>query len=154
MSEDDTDALHQAVEEQLAAERDAFEACFPPEAFTGIAKALKVRPTPENLSWLRGRLLPDFYFCLDVRHLLKEPTRKQEINHLKKICEAATTLHSSLTSFHPLAEPLHWLGANIALLNVWALLKSAHQQRSIDWGRTNRSNSDTVPAIFKSGGFG
>ena len=55
MSEDDATALEQAVEEQLAAEREAFEARFPLEAFTGIARALKVRPTPENLSRLSDR---------------------------------------------------------------------------------------------------
>jgi hypothetical protein len=108
MSEDESTALEQKVEAQLAAEREAFEARFPAEAFTGIAKALKVRPKPENLSRLRDWLLPDFYHYLDVRHLLKAPTRKQEIDYLKKICEAATTLHSLLTSFHPLVEPLHW----------------------------------------------
>jgi len=38
MSEDDATALEQAVEEQLAAEREAFFEGFPPEAFTGIAR--------------------------------------------------------------------------------------------------------------------
>ena len=42
MSEDDATALEQEAAESLAAERDAFEARFPPEAFTGIAKALKI----------------------------------------------------------------------------------------------------------------
>jgi hypothetical protein len=96
MSEDDATALEQAVEEQLAAEREAFEARFPTEAFTVIAKALKVRPTPENLSRLRGRLLPDFYFCLDVRHRYKAP--KELIKLLKKLSNAASTLHSAVTS--------------------------------------------------------
>ena len=61
MSQDDATALEQEEEAQLAAEREAFEARFPADAFTGIAKALKVRPTPENLAWLRDELLPDFY---------------------------------------------------------------------------------------------
>jgi hypothetical protein len=74
MSEDDATALEQAVEEQLAAEREAFFEGFPPEAFTGIAKTLKVRPTPENLSRLRGWLLPDFYYLYRVVPS-KEPTR-------------------------------------------------------------------------------
>ena len=54
MSED-ADAREQEAAELLAAEQDAFEARFPPEAFTGIAKTLKVRPTPENLSRLSDR---------------------------------------------------------------------------------------------------
>jgi hypothetical protein len=99
MSED-TDSLEQEVLEQLAAEREAFEAHFPPEAFTGIAKALKLRPTPENLSRLRDRLLPDFYFCLDTRHRYKEPTRKELIKLLNKLSNAASTLHSAVTSAH------------------------------------------------------
>src|SRR5262249_38398165 len=84
--------------EQSAAERQEFFEGFPPEAFTGIAKALKVRPTSENLSRLRGWLLPDFYFCLDIRHRYKEPTRKEQIKLLKKLSKAASTLHSAVTS--------------------------------------------------------
>ena len=98
MSEDDATALEQAVEEQLAAEREAFFEGFPPEAFTGIAKALKVRPTPENLSRLRRWLLPNFHFCLDVRHRYKEPTPKELLKLLKKLSNAASTLHSAVTS--------------------------------------------------------
>jgi hypothetical protein len=98
MSEDESAALEQEVEAQIAAEREAFETRFPPEAFTGIATALKVRPAPENLSRLRGRLLPSFYFCLDVRDVYKEPTRKELINLLKKLSNAASTLHSAVTS--------------------------------------------------------
>jgi hypothetical protein len=99
MSEDDATALEQAVEEQLAAEREAFFAGFPPEAFRGIATALKVRPTPENLSRLRGWLLPDFHFCLDVRHRYKEPTREEQIKLLQKLAKAASSLHSTVTNF-------------------------------------------------------
>jgi hypothetical protein len=99
MSEDDTTALEQEALEQLAAEREAFEARFPPKAFAEIAKALKVRPTLENLSRLRGRLLPDFHSCLDVRHRYKEPTRKEKIKLLKQLSEAASTLHSVVSNF-------------------------------------------------------
>ena len=99
MSEDDATALEQAVEERLAAEREAFFAGFPPEVFREIATALKVRPTPENLSRLRGWLLPDFHFCLDVRHRYKEPTRKEQIKLLKKLSKAATTLHFAVINF-------------------------------------------------------
>ena len=99
MSEDDATALQQEAEAQIAAEREAFEACFPPEAFRRIAKALKIRLTPENLSRLRGRLLPHFYFDLDTRHRLKEPTRKERINRIKKLRAAAMSLQFSLTHF-------------------------------------------------------
>ena len=100
MSEDDATTLEQAAEKQLAEEREKFFEGFPPEAFTGIAKALKLRPTPENLSRLRDRLLPDFYFCLDTRHRYKEPTRKELIKLLNKLSNAASTLHSAVTSAH------------------------------------------------------
>ena len=100
MSEDDATTLEQAVEKQLAEEREKFFEGFPPEAFTGIAKALMLRPTPENLSRLRDRLLPDFYFCLDTRHRYKEPTRKELIKLLNKLSNAASTLHSAVTSAH------------------------------------------------------
>jgi len=99
MSEDDATALEQAVEERLAAEREAFFAGFPPEVFREIATALKVRPTPENLSRLRGWLLPDFHFCLDVRHRYKEPTREEQIKLLQKLAKAASTLYSAVTDF-------------------------------------------------------
>jgi hypothetical protein len=98
MSKDDAAPLEQEVLEAEAVEREAFEARFPPAVFTGIAKALKVRPTPENLSRLRHRLLPDFYFYLDTRHRYKEPTRKELIKLLNKLSNAASTLHSSVTS--------------------------------------------------------
>ena len=98
MSEDESTALEQEAEAQLAAEREAFEARFPPEAFMGIANALKIRPTPEHLAWLRGRLLSHFYFCLDVRHRYREPTRDELITLLKKLSNAASTLHSAVSS--------------------------------------------------------
>jgi hypothetical protein len=99
MSEGDaTDLEHEALEAEEA-EREAFEARFPPEAFTEVTKALKVRPTPEILSRLRGWLLPGFYdlyyFC---KYGVKRPTRKEEIALLKKIHKAASTLHSAMTN--------------------------------------------------------
>jgi hypothetical protein len=99
MSEDEAAALEQEVEAQLAAEREDFEALFPPEAFTGIAKALKIRPKPEYLSRLRGWLLPDFYEYLCWGHPGKKPTRKDRIKRVKKLREAAMSLHFSLTHF-------------------------------------------------------
>jgi len=53
MSEDDATALEQEAAESLAAERDAFEARFPPEAFTGIAKALKIPEAGEPFTVAR-----------------------------------------------------------------------------------------------------
>jgi hypothetical protein len=96
MSGDDAAALEQEALEQLAAEREAFEARFPPEAFTEVAKALKVHLGPENLSRLRRRLLPEFYH-LHLTALNKEPTPKEQIDQLNKVREAASSLHSSLT---------------------------------------------------------
>jgi hypothetical protein len=96
MSED-ADAREQEVLETEAADREAFEARFPPEAFTGIAKALKARPTPENLSWLRERFLPEFYYIFEgVSH--KQPTRQERISRLNKVQHAASILHWALTS--------------------------------------------------------
>jgi hypothetical protein len=109
MSEDDAAALEQEVLEAEAAEREAFEARFPTAVFTGIAKALKVRPGPENLSRLRGRLLPEFYY-LHMTVLKKEPTREEQINQLRKVYEAASTLHSCLTAFNRI-----WLELNLPI---------------------------------------
>jgi|SRR5215471_1808549 len=106
MSEDDATVLEQEAEAQLAAEREAFEARFPPEAFTGIAEALKVRPTPENLAWLRDELLPDFYSLYFSCSQVKWPTRKEEIDLWKKIHKAASDLHSAVTSFNINCLPL------------------------------------------------
>jgi hypothetical protein len=98
MCEDDTAAVEQAALEDLTADRETFEARFPPEAFAGIAKALKVRPTPQNLSHLRRWLLPVFHY-LYTYISGKEVTREEKIKHLKKLREAAKTLHSSMINF-------------------------------------------------------
>jgi len=114
MSEAEDAAEQEALErdalEQQMAEENAFGACFPPEAFTGIAKALKIRPEPENLSRLRDWLLQDFYFYLYVGVPVKSQTRQERINRLKKVCEAAATLCSLLTSLYGnwLDLPLDW----------------------------------------------
>jgi hypothetical protein len=108
MSED-ADAREQEAAELLAAERDAFEARFPPEAFTGIAKALKIHPTPENLSRLRGWLLGDFYGYLYFGLPSREPTRKEQIARLKQLFDAARTLHSAISVFEDV-WPLNLLG--------------------------------------------
>jgi hypothetical protein len=96
MSEDDASAHEQQALEDLAVRQEAFEARFPAEAFKGIAKALKIRPAQEHLSRLRGWLLPEFYY-LYMGVPGKEPTREEQIRRLKKLREAATTLHSSIT---------------------------------------------------------
>src|SRR5215472_13472504 len=96
MSED-ADALEQEAAELLAAEQDAFEARFPLGAFTGIAKALKVRPAPENLSRLREWLLPEFYYLFEGVSR-KQATRQERISRLNKVQQAASILHWALTS--------------------------------------------------------
>jgi hypothetical protein len=108
MSED-ADIHEQKALEMLAADREAFETRFPPEAFTGIAKALRVRPGPETLSRLRRRLLLEFYY-LHMTVLNKEPTREEQINQLRKVYEAASTLHSCLTAFNRI-----WLELNLPI---------------------------------------
>lgn len=105
MSEDE-DALEQEYLEARAAEWKAFEARFPPEAFAGIAKALRIRPKPEYLSRLRGWLLADFYDYLCWRRPGKEPTREERINRVKKLREAAMSLHFSLTHLGIMDWPL------------------------------------------------
>jgi len=55
-----------AYEEQVA-DQLAFEECFPPSAFAGVASALEVPTDPANLDRLRRWLLRDFhafYFTL------------------------------------------------------------------------------------------
>jgi hypothetical protein len=66
-----------------------------------------VRPTPENLSRLRRWLLPEFYH-LHLTVLNKQPTRKERLDQLKKVCEAASTLHSSLTRLNNVWLDLPW----------------------------------------------
>lgn len=109
MSKDDAAPLEQEVLEAEAVEREAFEARFPPAVFTGIAKALKVRPGPENLARLRGWLLRDFYAYLNVGAPDKGPTREEQIRRLEKLREAATNLHSSITKFEDV-WPLNLIG--------------------------------------------
>ena len=50
---------------------------------------------------MRGWLLPEFYYLFKVVPS-KEPTRQERIRRLKKLREAATTLHALLTSFDAL----------------------------------------------------
>jgi hypothetical protein len=53
-----SDSDSEEAERQADAEREAFEACFPPKAFEPIARALHVATTPENISAIRGWLMP------------------------------------------------------------------------------------------------
>jgi hypothetical protein len=84
-------------------EREAFEACFPPEAFGPIALALSVAPTPQNISVIRGWLIPflEESFSGDV---VKEPTvteRKKELTRLRDalalVWRASGTRHGAAT---------------------------------------------------------
>jgi hypothetical protein len=54
--------MSEDADEEAFREMAAFEAKFPLEAFSGVAKALRVDPEPETLSTLRLLLLPEFYF--------------------------------------------------------------------------------------------
>jgi hypothetical protein len=58
MSEDDAATREQEVLEAEAVERETFEERFRPPAFEPIARALNVPPTPENISAIRGWLMP------------------------------------------------------------------------------------------------
>ena len=104
MSEDDATALEQAVEERLAAEREAFEARFPPKAFIGVARALKIRE-PAIFARLVLSLRDDFYdFQLNCQS--KWPSRDAEIRRLIELRDAANLLVSAdlWMPLNPLAE--------------------------------------------------
>lgn len=80
-----SDSDSEEAERQADAEREAFEACFPPKAFEPIVRALKVPPTPENISAIRGWLMPylEQSFSGDV---VKEPSvteRRKELTRLR-----------------------------------------------------------------------
>jgi hypothetical protein len=92
MSEDDATALEQEAEAQLAADREAFEARFPPKDFLGVARALRIRD-PAVFARLVRFLRDDFYrFHRDCQS--KWPSRGAEIERLRKLREAASLLAS------------------------------------------------------------
>ena len=82
-----SDSDSEEAERQADAEREAFEACFPPGAFEPIARALNVPPTPENISAIRGWLMPylEQSFSGDV---VKEPTVTERRKELRRLRDA------------------------------------------------------------------
>jgi hypothetical protein len=92
MSDDDATDLEQEALEQLAAEREAFEARFPPRDFLGVARALKIRD-PAIFARLVRSLRDDFYeFHWNSRS--KRPSRANEMNRLQELRDAADLLAS------------------------------------------------------------
>lgn len=79
MSDGDDEAFQAEI-----AEREAFEARFPPEAFKPIARALKTSLTPENLATIRGWLMPylDQSFSGNVVKKTTVPERRRELKRL------------------------------------------------------------------------
>jgi hypothetical protein len=80
-----SDSDSEEAERQADAEREAFEACFPPKAFEPIVRALNVPPTPENISAIRGWLMPYLEQSFS-RNVVKEPSvteRRKELTRLR-----------------------------------------------------------------------
>jgi hypothetical protein len=105
MSEGDaTDLEHEALEAE-AAERDAFEARFPPVAFMHVARTLKIRD-PAIFAQLVQFLRDDFYgFYMDCQN--KRPSRDAEMKRLGELRDAANLVASNdpwWTPLRPLAE--------------------------------------------------
>lgn len=69
------------------AEREAFEARFPPEAFEPIAGALQVAPTPENISAIRGWLMPYLQQSFSG-NVVKEHAVTERRKELKRLHDA------------------------------------------------------------------
>ena len=82
-----SDSGSEEAERQADAEREAFEARFPPEAFEPIAEALNVAPTPENISAIRGWLMP----CLEQSFsgkVVKKPIVPERRKELRRLHDA------------------------------------------------------------------
>jgi hypothetical protein len=97
MSEDDAAALEQEVLEAEAAEREAFEARFPPKAFIGVARALKIRE-PAIFARLVRSLRDDFYdFYMDCGSPLrsKRPSRDAVKKRFSELRDAANLIAST-----------------------------------------------------------
>jgi hypothetical protein len=78
-----------------AAEREAFEARFPPETFSRIAEAMGLPPEPEILSGLRRSLLETFYFLYAISSG-ESLSRKERISGLTELRDAARSLSKAL----------------------------------------------------------
>jgi hypothetical protein len=82
-----SDSGNEEAERQADAEREAFEACFPRKAFEPIARALNVPPTPENISVIRGWLMP-FLEQSFSGNVVKKPTVPERRKELKRLRDA------------------------------------------------------------------
>jgi hypothetical protein len=80
-----SDSGSEEAERQADAQREAFEARFPPEAFEPIARAFNVPPTPENISAIRGWLMPylEQSFSGNVVKKPTVPERRKELRRLR-----------------------------------------------------------------------
>ena len=78
-----------------AAEREAFEARFPPETFSRIVEAMGLPPEPEILSGLRGSLLETFYFLYAISSG-ESLSREERISGLTELRDAARSLSKAL----------------------------------------------------------
>jgi hypothetical protein len=114
-----SDSDSEEAERQADAEREAFEARFPPEAFEPIARALHVATTAENVSAIRGWLMPylEQSFSGDV---VKEPTVTERRKELRRLRDA--------------------------LAVVWHASRRRHGSASLPW--TLRDLGDGVPEKF------
>jgi hypothetical protein len=89
----DADAREQEALEAEAADREKFEAKFPPKVFLGVAKTLNIRD-PAIFARLVRSLRADFYlFHMDCRS--KWPSRGTEMERLRELREAANLLASA-----------------------------------------------------------
>ena len=101
MSEGDaTDLEHEALEAE-AAERDAFEARFPPVAFMHVARTLKIRD-PAIFAQLVQFLRDDFYgFYMDCQN--KRPSHDAELKRLRELRDAANLVATNDPWWMPLS---------------------------------------------------
>jgi hypothetical protein len=114
-----SDSGSEEAERQADAQREAFEARFPPEAFEPIARALHVARTPENVSAIRDWLMPylEQSFSGDVVKKPTVPERRKELRRLRD-----------------------------ALAVVWLASRGRHGSASLPW--TLRDLGDGVPENF------
>jgi hypothetical protein len=82
-----SDSDSEEAERQADAEREAFEACFPAEAFEPIVRALNGAPTPENISVVRGWLMPYFEQSFSG-NVVKEHAVTERRKELKRLHDA------------------------------------------------------------------
>src|SRR6516225_5365461 len=91
MSED-TEAREQEALAELTAQEDAFNERFPPAAFLGAAKELKIRDRASFARLVRF-LRDDFYgFYMDCQN--KRPSHDAELKRLRELRDAANLVAS------------------------------------------------------------